>query len=64
MEGERGTTTFHWVEGAIALSMEPEVRPVGVEQSNTSLVLDERLVLKVFRRLEPGTTPSSRCCAS
>jgi maltokinase len=26
-------------------------RPMGVEQSNTSLVYDERLVLKVFRRL-------------
>jgi maltokinase len=57
VEGERGTTTFHWVQGAVALGLEPEVRPVGVEQSNTSLVLDERLVLKVFRRLEPGDNP-------
>jgi maltokinase len=33
------------------------VRPIGVEQSNTSLVYDERFVLKLFRRLLPGTNP-------
>ena len=32
-------------------------RPLGVEQSNTSIVLDDRLILKVFRRLEPGVNP-------
>ena len=30
------------------------VRPVGVEQSNSSLIYDDRLILKVFRRLHPG----------
>jgi maltokinase len=30
------------------------VRPVGGEQSNSSLVYDDRLILKVFRRLHPG----------
>ncbi len=30
------------------------VRPVGGEQSNSSLVFDDRLILKVFRRLHPG----------
>ena len=30
---------------------------MGVEQSNTSVVLDERLVLKLYRRIEPGTNP-------
>lgn len=29
-------------------------RPVGGEQSNSSLVYDDRLILKVFRRLHPG----------
>lgn len=30
------------------------VRPVGGEQSNSSLVYDDRVILKVFRRLHPG----------
>ncbi len=33
------------------------VRPVGVDQSNTSLVYDDRLILKLFRRLQPGPNP-------
>ncbi|HEX2698924.1 MAG TPA: phosphotransferase [Acidimicrobiales bacterium] len=33
------------------------VRPMGAEQSNTSLVIDDRLVLKVFRRLHDGANP-------
>ena len=33
------------------------VRPVGAEQSNTSLVYDDRLILKLFRRLQPGPNP-------
>jgi maltokinase len=33
------------------------VRPIGVEQSNTSLVYDERVILKLFRRLRAGSNP-------
>jgi maltokinase len=33
------------------------VRPLGIDQSNTSVVLGERLVLKCYRRLAPGEHP-------
>jgi maltokinase len=33
------------------------VRPVGAEQSNTSLVYDDAVILKVFRRLADGPNP-------
>jgi len=32
-------------------------RPIGVDQSNTSYVVGERVVVKVFRRVWPGTHP-------
>jgi len=32
-------------------------RRLGVEQSNTSIVLGERLILKLYRLLEPGESP-------
>jgi maltokinase len=34
-----------------------KVRALGAEQSNTSLVFDERIVLKLFRRLPDGPNP-------
>ena len=33
------------------------VRPMGAEQSNSSVVFDDRLVLKLYRRLEAGVNP-------
>jgi maltokinase len=33
------------------------VRPIGGEQSNTSLVYDDRLILKLYRRLSAGVNP-------
>jgi maltokinase len=33
------------------------VRPMGGEQSNSSLVLDERYALKLYRRIAPGMNP-------
>jgi len=32
-------------------------RLIGAEQSNSSLVYDERVILKLFRRLQPGPNP-------
>jgi maltokinase len=34
-----------------------QVRAPGVEQSNSSLIYDDQLMLKVFRRLQPGPNP-------
>jgi trehalose synthase-fused probable maltokinase len=50
------TLTFRWT-GDAELDGTNEVRPMGVEQSNSSLVFDDTLVLKSFRRLEPGVNP-------
>jgi maltokinase len=33
------------------------VRPMGADQSNSSLVLDDQLTLKLYRRIEPGMNP-------
>ncbi|HWH65364.1 MAG TPA: hypothetical protein VNS99_04640, partial [Gaiellales bacterium] len=32
-------------------------RPIGADQSNTTVVVGERLALKMYRRLEPGRHP-------
>jgi maltokinase len=34
-----------------------DIRPMGAEQSNSSIVFGEEQVLKVFRRVEPGDNP-------
>ena len=53
-----GMLRFRWAESAGAgLGGTVEVRPVGVEQSNSSIVFGDELILKVFRRLEPGVNP-------
>lgn len=40
------------------------VRPMGGEQSNTSLVFDDRLVFKVFRRIHHGINPDVEVTAA
>jgi maltokinase len=49
---------FRWAPNAGAgLGGTVDVRPVGVEQSNSSIVFGEALILKAFRRVEPGVNP-------
>jgi trehalose synthase-fused probable maltokinase len=53
-----GRFSFRQFEGAVPhLSGPSDVRLIGVEQSNSSVVFDEKIVLKVFRKLEPGVNP-------
>jgi trehalose synthase-fused probable maltokinase len=55
---EEGSLRFRWSENAPAhAGGTVEVRPVGVEQSNSSVVFGEELILKAFRRVEPGVNP-------
>ena len=53
-----GQFSFHQFDGAEPrLSADTAVRLMGVEQSNSSVVFDDSIVLKVFRKLEPGVNP-------
>jgi maltokinase len=49
------TLTFRWMHGPELNGA--EIRPMGVEQSNSSMIYGDELVLKSFRRLEPGVNP-------
>jgi maltokinase len=58
VEHDRGTLEFSTVGGLVEdLGELGAVRAMGSEQSNSSVVLGEQLVLKVYRRLEAGVYP-------
>jgi maltokinase len=49
---------FRWAPNAGAgLGGTVDVRPVGVEQSNSSIVFGDQLIMKAFRKVEPGVNP-------
>ena len=57
IEGEHATVEFGWGDEFDRPRPDAEVRAMGAEQSNSSVVLDDTLVLKLFRRLEAGENP-------
>jgi len=52
--GSNGVARFRWLADERPSG---EVRAMGAEQSNSSIVFGERMVLKAFRKIEPGDNP-------
>jgi len=59
LTGADGTTHFASTEALATTDMRnaPEIRRIGVEQSNSSVIIGDQAVLKIFRRLSPGEHP-------
>jgi maltokinase len=57
VQAQEGALSFRPVDGFAVPAPELEARPLGAEQSNSSVVFGEELILKAYRRLEPGVNP-------
>jgi maltose alpha-D-glucosyltransferase/alpha-amylase len=40
-----------------SISLEAQIRAIGTEQSNVSVIIDEQVMLKIYRRIHSGTQP-------
>ncbi|HEY1075746.1 MAG TPA: maltose alpha-D-glucosyltransferase [Fontimonas sp.] len=61
IETGNGTIRFEQTRalGTLRVAADAEVRRIATEQSNSSLVIGERIMLKLFRRLTPGVHPEA-----
>jgi len=55
--GDGSEVLFRWADPEHTIGAQPGARPMGAEQSNSSIVIDDAFVLKVFRRVEAGDNP-------
>ncbi len=57
IQTDSGHFAFRHVDGAYRPSEHSVVRAMGAEQSNSSFVIDDRVSLKMIRRVESGISP-------
>jgi maltose alpha-D-glucosyltransferase / alpha-amylase len=59
IEADSAQIVFHGSDSLAQLPVPetPSVRRIGVEQSNTSMIVNEELVLKLYRKLQSGVQP-------
>jgi maltokinase len=57
IETGAGVAEFRTVEDSKLPAEIGSIRPMGAEQSNSSIVIDEKLVLKAYRKLGAGPNP-------
>jgi len=59
IKGQGSVTRFRASEAlaAIAFDAKPEIRRMGVEQSNSSVIIGDKAVLKIYRRVAEGEHP-------
>jgi maltose alpha-D-glucosyltransferase/alpha-amylase len=61
---ERGEETTHFIPTVLLKEYEitadnPQVRPLAVEQSNSTVVIDDKVIIKLLRRIENGIHPEA-----